>query len=380
VAIGFILIPALIASGIAAYSRFGTGLFGKGSSKKKGVIGGPAAPTTLLLMTTRTPDHSRPADTLTLFSVGGGQQPFVLLIPSQTLTEIPGYGFDVVGNAMSFGRVPLASIAVSNMLGIRIDHTVVIDDSAVAAAVDKIGPITVDVPSNLFAAQGGELVPVFSAGSQQMNGKQAVRYLTYQGPNETELSRLAREQQIFDAVFAKAGSGLAQVIGSMPVEGDTGAGELGRLLAAVSAAPQSARTYDVVPVQPVGAGGDEGAFKVTSADLDVEVGKFLSASRTGVTPGTHPRLQLLNGNGRPEAGVSVAQRLIPAGFRIVDSGNARSFDFAKTKIIVYANDDASMAVAQQVRKLLGVGEIEVAARSQTSVDVTVVIGKDVRTA
>jgi hypothetical protein len=84
----------------------------------------------------------------------------------------------------------------------------------------------------------------------------------------------------------------------------------------------------------------------------------------------------LNGNGTPEAGVAVAARLIPAGFRLVDSGNARSFDFAVTKIVVYANDADAIAMAEHIKDLLGAGEIEVARRPQTSIDVTVVIGKD----
>jgi len=83
---------------------------------------------------------------------------------------------------------------------------------------------------------------------------------------------------------------------------------------------------------------------------------------------------VLNGNGEPETGLAVADLLVPAGFRIADTGNARSFDFTRTRIIVYRETDLPIAV--RIRDLLGLGAIEISRTQQTIVDVTVVVGRD----
>jgi LCP family protein required for cell wall assembly len=347
-------------------------------------VTGTSAPRTLLVATVRAGDLSGQADTLALFSSGGGQSPYVLLIPTATLTEIPGFGFDIVGRALSFGRVPLEESTVENMLGVHIAGTVVFDDGDLASLVDRVGGIDVTVSQDLFSPDAqGRLVPAFTAGAHHFDGKSAVAYLIYQGQQETELSRLARQQQIWEALMtrfpASATSRLAAAVSAAgdALDGDVAASQAAAMFAALAALPAGARTYDDVPVESAG-GGDTQAFKVSDDDLASQVSRFLAADRLWKGSGSPPRLQLLNGNGAPDGGVAVAEKLIPAGFHLVDNGNARNFDYAQTQIVVYASDSATLALAQQVKTLLGAGTVVVSATPQTSVDVTVVVGKDLR--
>lgn len=341
-------------------------------------------PVTYLVMTVRSDDLSRQADTMTLFSLGGGTA-YALQIPPSALTEIPGYGFDAIAKSLSFGRLPLADVTVENLLGARVDHTHTIDDAALARLIDRIGGIRVRVASNLLQSDGqGRLVPVFAAGEQKLSGKRAVTYMTFQAPNETELSRLARAQQVWEGIFARypgdRSEQLEKLVAGLGggLDGDAGTARFAHFIAGFAAAAPAARTYDVVPVTPIGGAEEQAAFRVEDVDLVALVGRHLSGSRTSAGP--RPRLQLLNGNGTPEAGAAVAQRLVPHGFWLVDSGNARSFDFAETKIIIYLNDADTMSAAEEVRRLLGVGQIELSRSAHTSIDVTVVIGKDFRAA
>jgi polyisoprenyl-teichoic acid--peptidoglycan teichoic acid transferase len=364
----------------------GAGLARRGSKAPPRRAGNAAAvaskPTTMLVMTVRAGDVSGQADTLALFSFGGAAQPFVMLIPSGTLTDIPGYGFDIAGRALSFGRVGLATVSVENMIGVRVDHTVVLDQSSLASLVDKMGGIKVTVKQALYAPDSqGRLVPVFSAGAQSFDGRKTVKYLTYQGAQETELARLERQQDVWEGIFAQPGSAdMKTMFSSMEdkVDGDVSAADAGAFLASFAAVPAAGRTYDGLPVSAAGAADDQ-AFKIEEDDLNAQVQHYLAAERTW-TVGPRPRLQLLNGNGAPEAGVSVAEKLVPAGYFLVDTGNSRSFDFGMTQIVVYSDDAASMKMAQQIRTLLGRGEITVDRRPQTGVDVTVVIGRDLKSA
>lgn len=367
---------------VATTVAIGLGRRGSGSEDSAPVAPATGAATTILMLTVRSDDLSRQADTMALFSIGGGVSPYVLLIPAGTLTDIPGYGFDMAGRALSFGRVPLAEVTVENMLGVRVDHTTVVEQPSIAGLVDRMGGIEVNVRETLYEADGqGRLVPIFAQGMQKMNGKSVVRYLAFLGSQETELSRLARQQQIWEGIFrgyaGERSDGLAKLVATLGdrVDGTGTAAQLGRHLAAFAALDAGARTFDVVPVSGAGT-GEEQAFRIDDEATAAQVERFLNAALAWKT-GPRPRLQLLNGNGLPESGIAIALKLVPAGFHLVDTGNTRSFDHTRTKILVYSQDAASMQVAQRVRSLLGRGEIEIANRPQTGIDITVVIGKDI---
>ena len=60
-----------------------------------------------------------------------------------------------------------------------------------------------------------------------------------------------------------------------------------------------------------------------------------------------------NGSGEPGVGEAVATQIIPAGFRIVLSQNAQTFDVETTD--VFANGVEYEEAARRAREALGVG-------------------------
>jgi hypothetical protein len=85
------------------------------------------------------------------------------------------------------------------------------------------------------------------------------------------------------------------------------------------------------------------------------------------------RVIIYNGSGEPGIAGEAAQELIRAGFRVVDTQNADSFDYEKTQIIVRRGD---ASVGEEVRKVLGVGEVSVEPTPADVTDVVIIIGKD----
>jgi len=85
------------------------------------------------------------------------------------------------------------------------------------------------------------------------------------------------------------------------------------------------------------------------------------------------RLILYNGAGVPGIAGEAAQALINAGMRVVDTRNADRFDYATTLIVVQRGD---VARAQEVRDILGVGEVVDQPTQQNVADMIVIIGKD----
>ena len=337
---------------------------------------------TYMLVGTRADDTTGIADWITLLAVNrDGTQPLTLFVPPATLTEIPGHGFDSIGKALALGRLPLLESSLENMLGITVDHTMVVSEQLVSRLVDLAEGIEVDVPERLLAPSGtNRLVPVFEAGNQRLDGPRAVRYLQF-ADEGGELERAVRAQQIWEGLFARfegeRAADLKRIVTTLltasPVT-DAPPADAGAFIAAFAAIGEDGRSYRTLPVEVVEGGGPEAAFRVDQAKLDELVRSLLAASLPPDGPGRGARVQVLNGNGQPEVGLGVADLLIPAGFRIADTGNARSFDFVRTRIVVYR--EADIPIAQRIRALLGVGAIEISRTKQTIVDVTVVVGRD----
>lgn len=344
---------------------------------------GAGAQITYLLVGTRADDTTGSAAWLTLLAVDrDGTHPLTVFVPTATLTEIPGFGFDSIGKAMALGRLPLQEVAVENMLGVTVDHTMIVSEQLVSRLVDSAEGIEITVPQRLLAPSGTDrLVPVFEAGRQRFDGPKAVRYLQYRGESEDELASFVRAQQIWEALYEEFHGDRAEdlvaiattLLNASPVT-DAPPADAAAFLSAFAAAREDDRAYRTLPVEAVAGGGAEDAFRVQQTRLDELVRTLLAGSLPPDAPGRGARVQILNGNGEPEIGLAVADLLVPAGFRIADTGNASSFGFSRTRIVVYRETD--LPIAQRIRALLGVGTIEISRTQQTIVDLTIVVGRD----
>lgn len=349
--------------------------------------GAGSGQTAYLMMVRQSDDVTRRSDMLAVFAIGDdGRSPVTLLVPATALTEIPGHGLDLAGRAFSFGGMTLQSLVVDNMLGIALDRDLAMTDEVIGKMVDQVGGLDVDIEADLVADAGdGLLVPEFSAGRRHLDGEAVRRYLRFQAADETELSRLARAQNIWEGLIAEWGAlgpgVLAQRFRALGREYGHGlesgltALDLAEFFSAFAAAGAENRVYTTLPVTPVAAGGDEQALRIEEERVAELVRQYFAKS-VPANPYRETRIEVLNGNGVPQIGGEVGLLLIPRGFRIVIDRNAPSFDYEQTTIIVYGRDETTLAAANRIRELLGVGEVQIGVRSQSVVDVTVIVGHD----
>jgi LCP family protein required for cell wall assembly len=108
-----------------------------------------------------------------------------------------------VNHALAVGGVDYQIQVVEQMLGLGIDHYMLIDFNGFQDLVDAVGGITVDVPADFTSSDG----QVFYAGQQQMTGKQALSYARWRGGSDGDFGRIQRQQQILRALVQRA-SGL----------------------------------------------------------------------------------------------------------------------------------------------------------------------------
>jgi LytR cell envelope-related transcriptional attenuator/cell envelope-related transcriptional attenuator-like protein len=337
---------------------------------------------TYLLVGTRSGDASDQADWLSLLAIDrNGLKPLTVFIPTATLTEVPGFGYEPAGKALALGRVPLTEITVENMLGVQIDHTVLMPDTVLSKLVDRAGGVDVTVKTALLEPRGtNRFVPVFQPGHQHFDGKKALRFLQYVGPDEDELSRFARAQLVWEALYQRFEGSLARGLADR-VAGlgddlitDAPPADVGAFFAAFAGAGTDARSYRSLPVETVSSGGGEDAFRMNGVLYLADLARLLAQSKPAAAAKEPVRVQILNGNGQPEIGLQVATLLVPQGFRVADTGNATRFDFSHTRILVYRSE--FLDAARKIRSLLRVGSIEIARTQQSIVDVTIVVGAD----
>ena len=94
--------------------------------------------------------------------------------------------------------------------------------------------------------------------------------------------------------------------------------------------------------------------------------------RTLTSPG-HIRAEVLNGCGRPGAGMRVTRILRDAGVDVLEVGNSDSFSYTQTVIVDRCGDGERAAF---VREVLGIGRVIQQVDPSLLLDVTVIVGHD----
>lgn len=265
-----------------------------------------------------------------------------LPIPMEMTTVVPGQGETETAQVQ---QLPGASIqvALSNTVGAWTEAYAVITLRQFGEIVDRDGGITVDLPVPVTTTAG-----VLGPGSTTLTGSQVRALLT--------------------------------------VKGDEAPTYWEHVLVGFLAAPPTLQTGDLaasngLPIVQQILDGAKGArtlafpTKVVAGTVTVAAQPALDDTVTEAF-GTEAPIPAIvqNGNGAPGVGEEVGRRIIPAGFRVVLSQNAATFDLPTTDVI--ANGDGNLEAARAARKALGVGKVGVSQVPSGIGDITIVVGKD----
>jgi polyisoprenyl-teichoic acid--peptidoglycan teichoic acid transferase len=154
----------------------------------------------------------------------------ILSIPRDLYVLIPGHGRDRINTAFVYGSAgnnpiggaALAMQTVEYNLGVRVNHYVLVDFSAVINGINALGGIDVYVPRDLndptYPDMDYGFDPLFiAAGWQHMDGALALKYARTRHV-DNDFGRAQRQQQVILAAREKAlGLGLATMISRAPV-------------------------------------------------------------------------------------------------------------------------------------------------------------------
>ncbi|MCC5948954.1 MAG: LytR C-terminal domain-containing protein [Nitriliruptoraceae bacterium] len=350
------------------------------------VVGPDAAAGTIALVVTDPRDDDRAVRVAVLGYDPEAGEASSLLVPVGTVADLPGFGSFPLAEASRLQGESLVAVGLTNLLGVRLDAVVVLTPAELAARLGDERQIRVEVssPVTLDAGLGGWEYP---AGPQVHDADAFVTYLAAWAEGEGELDSLGRFGRALDGLLIALDDDPSAVeplldgarrspadVGASPGVSDDAAATVLRTIA--SAVRDDRVATLTLPVTPIGS-GEDAAFRAEVARVDDLVDGRFPAARPG-GPGVGVRLQLLNGNGVPNVGLPVAERLVDGGYRVVLSDNADRFTYETTRIVVYDETADIVAAAEDIRDRLGVGSIERSSTPQSVVDVTIVIGADLR--
>ncbi|MGN6242522.1 MAG: LCP family protein, partial [Motilibacteraceae bacterium] len=311
-------------------------------------------------------------------SAGAGGS--VVLVPTRLLVDVTGAGTVPLAEAAA-RPAPAAANALTDVLGLRIDGTWSLPAAGLAALVDQVGGVDVQVDHDLSLPSAGGLT--LPAGRQHLDGRTAAAFATVLEAAEPEQARLARFDDVLRGVLAALpgqSAGAAAVVrasgGSSTLAAPDLAASLVRLHDVVAA---GSATYDTLPVRSIDSGGDVALYGLDTTAARTELGQDFPGALQAVGPGT-VRVLVENGVGTPGLLDAARSRLVARGLVFRDGGNASRFGLATSAVLVPDATPASTDEGRRVARALGLPDtaVQVSARGQTVADVVVLLGADFR--
>ena len=284
---------------------------------------------------------------IAVVSLPGANRPASLVvIPSDTIVDLPGGGAGTIGAAATTPGMTVA--AAQATLNVRVPHYLLINEADLEALVDRLGGISVDT-EEAFVSRGQPLGP----GPEHLLGADVAAYLAAFNQEPGDLT--SRWEDVLTGVF---NGPTDPRLWTFPLGQGDDVSLAGRILAAAHGTP----LFELPTVASDG---------VVEPDI-----KAIAAltSRTFVPTPPLIRVVVLSENGRPNMGAAISAILAPHGYRVVAAQDDAYHAEPLTQVV--ASNEVFLPQAQQVMALLKAGNVYVGAQPTGIADITIVVGKD----
>ena len=319
-------------------------------------------------------NHGR-ADTIVFLSISPKTKDVLILsIPRDTRVEIPGRGMDKINHAYAFGGEKLISKTVSSFLDVPIHFYAVADFNGFVNIIDELGGVEIDVEKEMhYVDKAGGVEINLYPGKQILNGEKSLQYIRFRHDKLGDIGRIKRQQKLALAVIKKMMN--FDSITKIPQISEGMKGYI----------ETNIKTQDAIALANLFRGVNQEKFRVETAqgkpvyiegisylEPDVEeVRQRVKSLIYGKNSGM--KVEVLNGNAISGIAHKIAKDLELQGFEIVNLGNADNFNYEKTKIIVYSKE---VNLDNEFKKLFNDFEIVEEYRTQTNLDLVIILGKD----
>ncbi|HET7247057.1 MAG TPA: LCP family protein [Streptosporangiaceae bacterium] len=135
------------------------------------------------------------SDTILLLHIPGNGGPAVLVsLPRDSYVKIPGYGWNKLNAAYSFGGPKLLAQTVQNATGLRIEHYMGIGFGGLVNVVNSVGGVTMCFKHSLHDAASGVHL---KKGCQTLSGGQALSFVRVRHTFASQDLQREQNQRVF---------------------------------------------------------------------------------------------------------------------------------------------------------------------------------------
>ncbi|MGC9317093.1 MAG: LCP family protein [Armatimonadota bacterium] len=341
-------------------------------------------------------DKGRSDTMILLFLNPRTNQAALLSIPRDLYVRIPGHGRDRINHAFNFGGVDLVRETVEDEFEVDIDYWAKVNLASFVEIVDSLGGVEIDVPDvegrgrgMNYDDEGGKLHIHLKPGRQHLDGEEAMGFVRYRKSNirglgDGDFKRSERQHQFLKAmVEQKLKLRNTPQLLKLPLKilhaVDTNmtwpeAVDMARTIRRVRSdclMSASLQPY----LRPIRVNG-MALVDISASGINrvlSEINQHLQS-----VPGQMNVVEVLNGSGETGAAARAGEVLSEAGFEIIDTANADSFDHERT--LIYYPDDG-LSAARRAQRRLGAGElVEIDDDAGYSPDrITIIVGSDLAT-
>ena len=305
----------------------------------------------------------------------------VVSVPRDLWVDIPKDGFAKLNEALADGGPERTEAALEKNLGMPpFDYYMVLNINATQAVVDAIGGLDVNVEKNMdYDDDWGHLHIHLKKGMHHLNGEQVVEYIRYRHDAEGDYGRMRRQREVVQLLVHRM-KDPAIIAHVMPlinvvrqnVRTNMSFDQMQALaLGLQDVTPQMVHESEI-PTDEGWADGQSVLFADQAQAAGI-VHKYLVVGFGNQFDPSTVHVKVENGSGTPGAASAMADFLRRRGFTIVETGNAASFNNAKTKIT--GKDQAIMG---QVAKQLPVHDPTLAIGDVVGGDIDIIVGQDYR--
>ena len=378
----FVVLALVVVVAVVAWLLVG----GSNKSGKTAPVAAASGRTQSTLLLELTGSLGSAVDSALLAHDSTNHEGAVVLVPSNVQTQVPGFGSMPFGQALSVGNPSAPTGALSDLMGVTVDGSWTLTQTAIAALVDKIGGVTVAVDKDVTTTTNGTTTIVVPAGTQKLNGANAALFASFQATGDTDQAELTR----FDAVLKQVLAGLPKTQADLTAvlaglgTGSTTSFAPARLAAFLLglAADNSAgaMTDQQLPVTPLSTGSGQDAYTLDIAKTATLVSTELASSVPASRKATGNRVYVQNQVGTPGLGETARSRLVAAGFVYVQGQNTADMPnaTAPSVVVILGPTSAQIAQGDAVARSLGlpISDVRVANDGFTVADVLVKLGAD----
>ena len=309
------------------------------------------------------------------------EESLLLSIPLRTILQFSGEAV-TVQQLLKEGQIENLKSAINDSIGIEMDHHILVN---VFDLVEKIGGVSVNIPENIsFPDINTDVTVLLEKGEKNLSGDLAISYLHYISGEGESIFNVSDQQGVYLSILDKlmANKSYSEIANEMQLISECFASDFSveELISLGSSMTklQESKIFKDKTLPIIVAEIDGNNYHVPQPEKITEIfGEF----KPVVSPEEEEKsyIIILNGCGSPGIANNAGNKLQDE-FQIVEIGNAASFQYTETKIIVTSFKISVIEDAISIRELLGVGKIVtdglLSEQTKQKADIVILIGSD----